>query len=343
MRIPAVAALAVALLVPAPRAQAQIIEYYHLDATGNVLAVTNQAGQVVETHDYLPFGEELCGSAPCSGPAAGQPKRFTGKERDVETGLDYFGARYYRANLGRFTTVDPGGDLRANILNAQRWNKYAYGINNPLRFQDPDGREVPVVMDGKVYNGGLDGMSAGDQHAQNVVFGALVGVTGLFAAGFAAPALLPTAVAVATNPRNQEIVGGLAEGFSGAAPGTISGPASIAAQAERAALSDAALVCRGGTCTAGRFAAGSGVTTDAGGRLSGVSVNSANGAAFEQLTTTIPNKQVGVTTVGRIRAAGGNVVPRPTPRNPMHCEMCGITPTQAEGLFTPTVRNPHVQ
>jgi RHS repeat-associated protein len=242
MRIPAVAALAVALLVPAPRAQAQIIEYYHLDATGNVLAVTNQAGQVVETHDYLPFGEELCGNAPCSGPAAGQPKRFTGKERDVETGLDYFGARYYRANLGRFTTVDPQLDAKKALFDPQRWNRYAYVSNNPLRYVDPDGREQAVVLGGRIYMAGLDGMPAGDQHAQNVVFAIMAAPAALVAAGLAAPevlaagsALLPTAYANA--PKLLDIGAGIAEGASGAAPGSLSLGTSIAVQAERASES----------------------------------------------------------------------------------------------------------
>ena len=111
------------------------------------------------------------------------------------------------------------------------------------------------------------------------------------------------------------------------------------AQAE--ALSNNSLVCRGGTCTAQRFEEGSGVTRDASGRLHGVSVNSAPGASLEELTRTIPNKQVGVTTVGAVRAVGGNVVPSRTARNPTHATMSGISAEQAEKLFTPTIRNPN--
>ena len=60
-------------------------EYYHLDALGSVRAVTNAAGTVLRTHDYHPFGQGV-------GVAAATNPRFTGKPRDVETGLDYFGA-----------------------------------------------------------------------------------------------------------------------------------------------------------------------------------------------------------------------------------------------------------
>ena len=62
----------------------------------------------------------------------------TGKERDAETGLDYFGARYMSAAQGRFTSPDP---LLASGRSAepQTWNRYHYAGNNPLRYVDPDG------------------------------------------------------------------------------------------------------------------------------------------------------------------------------------------------------------
>ncbi len=91
---------------------------------------------VVARHDYMPFGEEV---APPSPP---QDKRlFTGKERDNETGQDYFGARYYRADIGRFTTVDPL-TASARTPAPQTFNRYAYALNNPLRFVDPDGLQA---------------------------------------------------------------------------------------------------------------------------------------------------------------------------------------------------------
>jgi len=140
-------ALAVGLLLWPLAVQAQpIVEYYHLDGVGDVIAVTDSTGAVVEQHDYLPFGEEWCGTGVCGAVTAGQPKRFTGKERDTETGLDYFGARYYASKIGRFTTTDPVLDAKGALFNPQKWNRYAYGLNNPLRYVDPDGRaEEPYV------------------------------------------------------------------------------------------------------------------------------------------------------------------------------------------------------
>ncbi len=77
-------------------------------------------------------------------------------------------------------------------------------------------------------------------------------------------------------------------------------------------LPDNALACRGGTCTADRFTNGSGVEIDVNGNISGLSVNSAPNKTLSELTETIPNKQVGVTTVGDIRKSGGDVIPSPT-------------------------------
>jgi RHS repeat-associated protein len=62
-----------------------------------------------------------------------------GKERDAETGLDYFGARYFSAAQGRWTSPDP--DTSWRLLNPQSWNKYAYVLNNPLGRLDPDGQK----------------------------------------------------------------------------------------------------------------------------------------------------------------------------------------------------------
>ena len=70
-------------------------------------------------------------------------QQFTGKERDTETGLDYFGARYYSSAQGRFTSVDPE-NAGADLEDPQSWNGYAYARNNPLKYVDPDGLEYMV-------------------------------------------------------------------------------------------------------------------------------------------------------------------------------------------------------
>jgi len=130
-------------------AAAQVVEYFHLDALGSVRTITSASGTIIEQHDYMPFGEEWCGPSGCTTPPAGQARRFTGKERDTETGLAYFGARYYAASLGRFTTIDPLLSIKANSADPQRWNRYTYVLNNPQRHIDPNGMwpsdpKVPV-------------------------------------------------------------------------------------------------------------------------------------------------------------------------------------------------------
>lgn len=83
--------------------------------------------------DYYPFGRSktyLVTSAPAF--------QFTGKELDSETGLDDFGARYYSSNLGRFMSVDPS-QVGVKLDEPQTWNAYAYCLNNPLAYTDPNG------------------------------------------------------------------------------------------------------------------------------------------------------------------------------------------------------------
>jgi RHS repeat-associated protein len=144
------AAAAALLLAVASPALAQQLRSYHLDALGSVRAISDANGLVVERHDYLPFGEECttgtCGLNP--GVGAGGPRKFTGKERDAETGLDYFGARYYAAKAARFTSVDPVYTWQDNLADPVRWNRYAYSRNNPLRYTDPDGRTIVDYLNG---------------------------------------------------------------------------------------------------------------------------------------------------------------------------------------------------
>jgi hypothetical protein len=116
-------------------------------------------------------------------------------------------------------------------------------------------------------------------------------------------------------------------------------------------LPDEALVVRGGQNLPANFVQGSGIMVDASGRIQGVSVNAAAGVSVQELTAPnrhtgypgIPHNQVGATTVGAIRAAGGDVFPSPTQTNPYHATLNGLTPEQASQLFRPTVKNPNTR
>ena len=91
--------------------------YLSYDHLGSVRVVTDQGGAVVGQHDYLPFGEELAsgqaGRNNQFGATDGVYQKFTGQERDQETGLDYFQARYYGAALGRFSCVNQRSLIKA--------------------------------------------------------------------------------------------------------------------------------------------------------------------------------------------------------------------------------------
>jgi RHS repeat-associated protein len=68
--------------------------------------------------------------------------RCTGKERDTESGNDYFGARYYASSMGRFLSPDPLYIEMHRLVDPQQLNLYAYGRNNPLRVTDPTGLDI---------------------------------------------------------------------------------------------------------------------------------------------------------------------------------------------------------
>jgi RHS repeat-associated protein len=116
------------------------------DQLGTPRIVIDKTGSLtgVKRHDYLPFGEELF--AGIGGRTIGLGytsdtirQQFTSKERDVETGLDYFGARYYASTHGRFTSPDePFADQSEG--DPQTWNLYSYTSNNPLARVDLDGK-----------------------------------------------------------------------------------------------------------------------------------------------------------------------------------------------------------
>jgi RHS repeat-associated protein len=128
------------------------VQWLLSDHLGTPRMIFDQTGNLanVRRHDYLPFGEELVGlglrNTPFLGYFSGDGVRqqFTSKERDVETGLDYFGARYHSSVQGRFTSVDPVLLNPDRLADPQRLNLYAYSRNSPLVFLDPNGEDIIV-------------------------------------------------------------------------------------------------------------------------------------------------------------------------------------------------------
>ncbi len=99
--------------------------------------------------DFYPYG----GERPPIVNTCSQNYKFTGKERDSESGLDNFAARFNSSSLGRFVSPDPEGS-GSRQQNPQTWNMYGYAGNNPLYNIDPDGRSYDVCIDNG--NGGMN-------------------------------------------------------------------------------------------------------------------------------------------------------------------------------------------
>jgi len=124
--------------------------HFHLaDPLGTRRVQTDPNGVVESAFQSLPFGDQLNPIAINNAPPTADdatPLHFTGKERDAESGNDYFGARYYASMMGRFLSPDAGADETlsvpvpyADLENPQSLNLYSYVTNNPLRFTDLDG------------------------------------------------------------------------------------------------------------------------------------------------------------------------------------------------------------
>jgi RHS repeat-associated protein len=117
--------------------------YFSTDHLGSTRLVTKADGTVSQTFDYLPFGEEIGGTA-----STGPTQRFTGQERDTESGLDNFVARYFSGPQGRFMSPDPIGNLAADPADPQSWNLFSYVGNRPQNSIDSTGLRCTVVNSG---------------------------------------------------------------------------------------------------------------------------------------------------------------------------------------------------
>lgn len=107
--------------------------FYHPDHLGSSGFITNLGGEVIQHIEYVPFGEVFIEER---NSVWNTPYLFNAKEFDEETGLYYYGARYYEPRFSLWISVDPLVELYRNI------SPYAYVANNPIVYTDPDGRKI---------------------------------------------------------------------------------------------------------------------------------------------------------------------------------------------------------
>lgn len=117
------------------------INYYHPDHLGSTTLITDEEGDVVEETFYLPYGEIAEGG--------NDRYLFTGKEKDNETKLYYYGSRYYNSFFRHFIQPD---NVISDIYNPQQLNRYSYTLNNPYTYKDPTG-ESPILAIGAASAG----------------------------------------------------------------------------------------------------------------------------------------------------------------------------------------------
>jgi RHS repeat-associated protein len=123
-----------------------VVDYAFTDNLGSVNVSANSSNRVQEITDYTPYGtmnnhDQLAGFT--------ELRKYTDKPFDTDTGLEYYNARYYNPTQGQFLSEDPSFltiDAKSPDLgDPQKLNSYSYALNNPLRYTDPDGKQVALA------------------------------------------------------------------------------------------------------------------------------------------------------------------------------------------------------
>ncbi|MCH3923484.1 MAG: RHS repeat-associated core domain-containing protein [Bacteroidales bacterium] len=123
--------------------------YYHSDHLGSASYVTNGDGKVTQTLNYLPYGEDWVDLQNFSEMPAENNLgvyKFNGKEKDAESGYNYYGARYYDSEKLSWLSVDPMSDKYPSL------SPYVYCADNPVKLIDPNGMEWDTESDKKQAN-----------------------------------------------------------------------------------------------------------------------------------------------------------------------------------------------
>ena len=122
-----------------PETTIELTYFFHPDHLGSASWITDMSGQPVQHLQYKPFGGDYIDQQDPNTEYS-ERFRFTGKERDAETGYDYFGARYYSSSLGIWLSVDPMSDKYPSL------SPYVYCADNPIKCVDPTGNDLEIVI-----------------------------------------------------------------------------------------------------------------------------------------------------------------------------------------------------
>ncbi|RLA44773.1 MAG: hypothetical protein DRR06_08895 [Gammaproteobacteria bacterium] len=189
-------------------AQYEEIIYYHNDALGSPIVATDANGDVKWREEYSPYGSRLLHESREVDAGTGaqvespwdEKQWFTGKIEETGVGIQYFGARWYEPELGRFLSPDPVQFTESNIFS---FNRYAYASNNPFSFFDPDGRQTmaAVTLDAQINLLGTGQISGkqyigfGRAQGQGAFIGAATAATIYSAVVLGAPAFTASILA----------------------------------------------------------------------------------------------------------------------------------------------------
>ena len=227
------------------------VTYFHNDLLGSPVAATDSQGALLWQEEYTPYGKRL------SKEDDGKNSRwYTGKSEVAGLGVQYFDARWYDAELGRFLSIDPV-DIDAG--NIRSFNRYAYANNNPYRYVDPNGESpldigflvVDVVKLGVAVYSGV-GVAAAAADVGMSVVGVLSPVPGT---GLALKGLRTAKMAKAVDKA------GAAKGagkVSGKGPDFVVSPGGTAFPVPKGATGPTPVVNPGGKTTGSAFAGGQG-------------------------------------------------------------------------------------
>lgn len=307
------------------------LQITYLGVSDNVLLSVAPDGTIHSAHIYGPYGEllQVDGSD-----VAEQKRLFNDKFRDDATGYAYYGVRYYDGVSLGWTQADPKYRFAPDVsgVEPRRANLFAFSLNNPVRYKDPDGRD-----------------SAGSQHNDNPFKappphtpsqGEMTAAFAVAAAYLVPPKVLfVLAMTQATNHDDTVapiMTYGVAQGCAGR-------PAPVGPADDASTAATTATAAKASSPPAGFHAPGD-VPDDwiviRGGvgapPPQGTEFSASQGATLAEASATVPNNQVRVTTAKAIRGAGGRVSPNPTDDNPLHVhvtESCTST-------FSDPVPNP---